>query len=228
MTEALKGNRGGTTRLILLLLIPAVLAFWMNIGFHYIAPFQGGFLLKWLPTGLLALLVYLHRESVPGFFLFAALLLQSVGDVILDFDRIGYVLPSIGFVVIGHVFYNITFLRDRSSFADISTGRKVLMGVVVLYSVSFAAYLVMHLKPVMLVPVMLYSVALTGVVVTSILANYKTIWITVGTLIYVVTDSTLAYHIFIDRIPGEHFITWPIYIGGQVLIVYNYLKEKTQ
>ena len=204
--------------------------FWANTGFGFYRPYKGSFFIKSIPTVVLAILVYRHRTSLSEFYLFCAILLQSVGDVIIDFDRTANVIPAMLFTAMAHTMYNATFLRDRKVLSIVPSAKKVLALFLGLYGLLFGAFLIYNValkqEWLMLPLIGVYIVLLTGVAVNALLANFRGSWIALGAVFYIITDSVLGYHLYVSPIHGNHFWTWPMYYSGQLLITLNYIREK--
>lgn len=204
----------------------AAVVFWINIGTGTYRPYLGSFIMKWIPTGILALMVYRHRRTWQEFFLFLALLLQSVGDVILDFDRIGNVKWAIGFIISAHIAYCVFFFLEKEKRAPLSRSRKIAAVVVAIYGIMAGAYFFSNSGGLMRIGVSLYALAITGAAILSLRAGYRSILIFAAVLMYIFTDTIVAYSEFVGVLKGSHFYTWPIYYLGQMLLVLVYLKEK--
>lgn len=217
----------GPARLNLLLALGAIASgagFWLSIEFR---PYTGSFLVKALPTIFLCAAVIVNRRSNQSWFLLAGLLFQMGGDMILDFDRSGNIVPAMGLVCLAFVLYNLTFLQDLGTLAAIPTGRRVLFGGIVLFALIVGGVIVINLRPLMIPAVLTYVLLLAGMGITSLWANYRSVAVTLGCLLYMITDAAIGVNEWVQEIPGAHFFFWPIYFAGQILIAQGFIKEKT-
>ena len=98
-------------RRVLLLSIFLSLIFWICSAFP---PFAGRFILKASPILALALMVWNRRQSQQETLLFAGIIFHSLGDMLLDIDRVGLFLPALVTFLCGHIFYILTFKPDVS------------------------------------------------------------------------------------------------------------------
>ncbi len=199
--------------------------FWLNIGFALLKPSTGSFILKWIPSALLAFLVFAHRDRSRAYFIFCALLLQSAGAVVLDFNRTGNVLYSLIFTAGAHImnagaFYpGINFSRDVKKLS--------IAGVFLAYVIAYGSFIAGHVPSRMFVPVILYMTALSVSVLSGILSRRS--WLIIlGLLCFVLDDSVFSWHLFISPIPPNHFITWPSFITGQTLITIGFISRSDE
>lgn len=199
------------------------LLFWANIGFGLLRPSNGSFVLKWLPTLLLAWIVFQHRETPRSLWLFTGLMVQSLGAIVLDFDRIGYVLYALAFTAVAHVSFAGAFRPTRANLANLPRTRQIAAAVFVLYALSYGSYAAIHsASRGMQLPVIVYMLCLSAGTLAAILSG-KHWMVPLGMAMFVLDDTVFSYHLFISPIPPNHFITWPSYIAGQVLITMGFV-----
>ncbi len=203
---------------ILLVAAGLALLFWANIGFSVLRPTSGSFLLKWLPTGLLAWLVFQHRSSPRSIWLFTGLLVQSLGAVILDFDRIGYVLYALAFTAVAHLCFAAAFAPTKAALRELPRVRWILAVVFLAYALSYGSFVALRAGTRgMTLPVLIYMLCLSAGALSALLSGRS--WLAfAGMAMFVLDDTVFSYHLFVSPIPPNHFITWPTYFTGQVLI----------
>lgn len=221
LTQSLSKNQ----RLLLAAAGTLALIFWLNIGFSILRPATGSFLVKWIPTAILAGLVFAQRSSWGSLVLFFALLTQSLGAVILDFDRHGYVLYALGFTALAHIMFGAAFLERRNNWANIPSARKACLAIFLCFALVYG-YIVSGNAPArMQIPVIVYMFCLSFAVVSSIVSSNA--WaVFFGMLCFVFDDSIFSYHLFIAPIGPNHFITWPSYMAGQALVTLGFLTRR--
>lgn len=212
-------------RRILLAGVIAAILFWFNIGFAVLRPSTGSFILKWIPSALLAFLVFRHHTDKRSFLFFCALLIQSMGAVILDFDRVGYVLYSLGCTAAAHLCFTGTYFPGIAALRSIPVSRWILLAVLLAYCVLYGAYIATHVPSRMFIPVIAYMVVLSAAAGMSLISGYPILLIA-GMLFFVLDDSVFSWHLFVSPIPANHFITWPSYIAGQTLVTLGFLQGR--
>lgn len=221
LTQSLSKNH----RLLLALAGILAVAFWLNIGFSILKPATGSFLVKWIPTAILAGLIFSQRRSWGSLVLFFALLTQSLGAVILDFDRHGYVLYALGFTALAHLLFGTAFLERRNAWKDIPVARRICLGIFLCYAIAYGTVVAQSAPSRMQIPVIVYMGCLSFAVVSSIISS--NVWMVIlGMLCFVFDDSIFSYHLFIAPIGPNHFITWPSYMAGQALVTLGFLSQE--
>lgn len=198
--------------------------FWLNIGFGLLQPATGSFILKWVPSAILAFIVYRHRTSWRSFLLFCAVLIQSIGAVILDFDRSGYVLYSLAFTGLAHLCYCAQFLPTVETLKKMRPVRWLLVLALLVYALLYGSFVADHLPTRMQWPVIFYMILLTLAGSLGILSGLSWL-VVVGMLFFILDDSVFSWHLFVSPIPANHFITWPTYIAGQTCIVLGCIRR---
>lgn len=212
----------GSNRVALLVSVLAALIFW------FCPPFAGKFILKAMPVFALALIVWNHRKSRQEILLFIALLFHSLGDVLLEIERVQLFLPAVGAFMLGHIFYILTFKVDISSPLTLSTLKKVFVSGVILFVIVMGIVTVPHLEAHLVAPVVLYMIVISTMVICALLVNYRTAWISAGAISYLLSDSLIALNTFVHPFAGSASIIWPMYYLGQFLIVIGFLREKAK
>lgn len=212
----------GSNRLALFSSILAAVIFWVS------PPFAGRFILKAIPVLALALIVWNHRKSRQETLLFIALLFHSVGDVLLEIERVRLFLPAVGVFLLGHVFYILTFKASLPLNLSLSTARKFAASGIILFTIGMGAVTVPHLKTPLVAPVVLYMMVICAMTICALLANYRTAWISSGAISYLLSDSLIALNTFVQPFTASAYLIWPLYYLGQFLIVIGFLREKAK
>jgi|TARA_B100002003_G_C13922647_1_gene448557 uncharacterized membrane protein YhhN len=215
---------GSLGKALLLLSVLFAIAFWVSI---YFQPVPGSPVLKWFPVGLLSLYMFLGPKSKQRWALALGLFFHSVGDVILDFKQENLFLVAVGGFLIGHLCYIVMLLPDVRRGVEWTKGKVGFLLGILGYAVLIGWILLPKLAPGMIPPLAVYMVAIAAMVVLTVLPGYRGKWITVGALLYMGSDTLIAYNQFVSHVPGSHYITWPAYYGGQALIMIGFLREKS-
>ncbi len=146
--------------------------------------------------------------------LFIALLFHSFGDVLLEIERVQLFLPAVGAFMLGHVFYILTFKADITSIHGLSATRKMSASAVIVFAIIVGIILVPHLEALLLAPVVLYVIAISSMAIFTFLANYRTAWISIGAISYLLSDSIIAINTFVHPFSESTYIIWPMYYLG--------------
>jgi uncharacterized membrane protein YhhN len=215
---------GSLGKALLILSVLFAVAFWVAI---YFRPVPGSPILKWFPVGLLSLYMFLGPKSKQGWALAFALFFHSVGDVILDLRQENLFLVAVGGFLIGHLCYIAMLLPDVRAGVEWTKGKIGFLVGILAYTGLVAWILLPRLAPGMIPPLVVYMIAIGAMVVLTVLPGYRGKWITAGALLYMGSDSLIAYNQFVSHVPGSHYITWPTYYAGQALIMIGFLREKS-
>lgn len=146
--------------------------------------------------------------------------------MLLDIDRAGLFLPALVTFLIGHIFYILTFKPDVSFSRALSNATKFLIGAILLFATILGIILLPKLESHLLVPVLIYMAAITAMTICSVLANYRTAWISLGALSYLLSDAMIAVNTFVQPFGASALLIWPTYYLGQLLIAVGFLREK--
>ncbi|MDP8980188.1 MAG: lysoplasmalogenase [Acidobacteriota bacterium] len=175
-------------------------------------PYPGSAFIKGFSVAALAWMAY--RES--SLLLGTALLLSSIGDVLLDLDPGLFVFGLCAFLS-AHVLYTAVFIRHRARPFAPSGARIALMVITAGYAALFARWLIPGLGS-LAVPVAIYICAITAMVLSALLARFPTSLPVLGTFLFYASDSILAIDRFKTRVPMRGFLVWTTYYFAQYLI----------
>lgn len=216
---------GSLGKALLILSVLFAVAFWVTI---YFQPVPGSPALKWFPVGLLSLYMFLGPKSNQRWALAFGLFFHSVGDVILDLRQDNLFLVAVGGFLIGHLCYIAMLLPDVRRGVKWTMGKVGFLLGILGYTALIGWILLPKLEPPgMIPPLVVYMVAIAAMVVLTVLPGYRGKWITAGALLYMGSDTLIAYNQFVSQVPGSQYITWPAYYGGQALIMMGFLREKS-
>lgn len=220
-------------KVYLFLLIPAVI---LSLTFGLPLVFD---LLKPLIIPILIFEVYQRSKSWGGDqplfrWLYAALVLSWLGDVFLMFESenglffilglASFLLAHIGYIV------SMTLTSDVPFSSSIKSPRA-------LYIILIAGYAVVFLKTLypglgeMQVPVFLYAFVIMSMIAVAVMRSAPGSRVVLaGAMLFVVSDSVLAYAKFMDAFTGSREFTMFTYMLAQLLLVQGFLwavKERT-
>jgi uncharacterized membrane protein YhhN len=148
-----------------------------------------------------------------------ALCLCAAGDAFLHLDRQNYFIPGLVSFLIAHLIYVWHFWQKRTFN---STGIKA-MAVPIFMAGLLAIKLLPHLGA-LTVPVLIYASAICAMGVAAALAGPRPGLGYLGALIFIISDSTIAWDKFIEPIPMAGLIIMITYYLGNYLIALGMLK----
>jgi len=155
-----------------------------------------------------------------------ALVFSAAGDVSGDSGTSGF-LPSIAFFGVAQILYAVTFAR-RFTF------RMSRVPVVILYIIGISI-MIIHLSgspklidPVLKTMVFAYITVISAMALTAIFCGSCSIILPIGALIFVVSDSCIAWDRFISPFPNAGFWVMFTYGLAQFLITMGLLHPKSK
>lgn len=182
-----------------------------------------------LPILLIA--VYFSTRFSSKKILLTALTFSWIGDIVLLFANQGELYFIVGLVafLISHVFYIVLFNKQtvtKSISNKISFGAGI--GLILLYFFGMITTLGPKLGP-LTVPVVVYAVVISSMLYFALKGSYQ--WnaipyqsVLVGALIFIASDSILAFNKFYQPIPYASFLIMITYLAAQYGIVWGILN----
>ena len=144
-------------------------------------------------------------------FLLLGLIFSLGGDTLLMFqDQPGFFVFGLSSFLVAHIFYTLAFFRTNRKNHEIPLIKRQgwVMVLIVAYGILFFREIKEDLGS-MIGPVMLYTMAIT--VMLLLAANrFKKVsdgsywWVLSGALLFVASDSILAWNKFVDQIDMSH------------------------
>ncbi|MDW5288213.1 lysoplasmalogenase [Formosa sp. PL04] len=184
------------------------------------------------PALLVTLIMFFYKtsKSIDPFvkrFTLLGLIFSLIGDILLMFDNINSMFFTLGLsaFLIAHIMYILVFLKDRRAYKK---GFFFLVALT-LYGLIFLHFLKPNLGS-LLTPVIIYVLAILGMTTTAFLRQKKGsetsyYLILIGALLFMLSDSLLAIHKFINPIPFEHILIMSTYGIAQLLLVLGIQKS---
>jgi len=202
-------DRGLTGIELGLLALSALLGLaYLGDGFGLTAPYPFNVVLK--ASGIVLLGVF---AAVRGHWLLAAgLLLGSAGDVFLALEPTQTAF-GIGAFGLGHIVYILLFadVLRRSA----SRGLPGYLAAAIL--AIFGAIMLVALQPhfgELRIPASIYNAIIMLMAILAVLGRAPALAI-IGALLFVVSDSVLAWRMFADALPWGGPVVWVTYYLGQ-------------
>jgi uncharacterized membrane protein YhhN len=158
-----------------------------------------------------------------------------IGDVLLIFDKINelfFIGGLLGFLV-GHIIYIFCYrmLRSSPSSKELLGSQKVRFSFpIILYGTGLVAILYPSLAELK-IPVMIYALAITLMAITALLRYGRTntksfVFVFVGALLFVFSDSVLALNKFKQPIANAGLLIMVSYCAAQFFIVQGALVHE--
>jgi uncharacterized membrane protein YhhN len=197
----------------------AVLFLALLVPFH---PYPGSFLLKAMPAGVLAAIVFRNKRSPSGILLGIGLLLSLAGDVALDLDRTRYFITGLCAFLTAHLFYIAAFTHwfgwSWSRFPGV---------IAVAFYAGVLAVLFQGIPGDKYIPVMLYLGAISLMVMAAICVRPLVPLIVAGTAVFMISDTIIAINKFMHPIPYSTFFNIGLYFVAQFMIVRGFLQYRS-
>jgi len=185
-------------------------AFILSLG---LAPYPGDALFKVAPIVCLLLAVSLTPGASMRRWIMLALILSGCGDVLLE---LGYFVPGLGAFLVAHLFYLCAFCRNlRFTLPGL-----FVVAAMIFCSLAFSWLLTPHLGELQLA-VSIYMLVIVGMATAAILGRGNHAWVAAGALLFVVSDSLIAYNRFVEPIPGARYWIMLTYYAAQYYLTWD-------
>ncbi|MFH6970986.1 lysoplasmalogenase [Flavobacterium petrolei] len=195
-------------------------------GKEEIAWFFKPFLLPFL-----ILAVYVHERFITKKVLLTALTLSWIGDIILMFADKGelYFIAGLIAFLLSHIFYIILFSKQLKIYLKKS---KIIFWIGVTAIAFYLIVMMLILLPSLgdlKIPVFVYALTISIMLLFALkgFMNWHkpaSIYILVGAIIFVASDSILAFDKFHAPLQYSSFLIMATYLLAQYLIVIGILK----
>ncbi|OAB29783.1 Uncharacterized membrane protein YhhN [Flavobacterium fryxellicola] len=182
-----------------------------------------------LPFLLLA--VYTHERFVTKKILLIALTLSWIGDIILMFADQGklYFIAGLLAFLLSHIFYILLFSKQLKIYLKKS---KIIYWVGVTAIAFYLIVLLLLLLPSLgdlKIPVFIYALTISIMLLFALkgFLNWQkpaNIYILIGAIIFVASDSILSFDKFYAPLQYSSFLIMTTYLIAQYLIVVGILK----
>ena len=196
------------------------------IGREDITWFLKPFLLPFLIVA-----VYFHQRFLSKNTLLIALTLSWIGDIILLFADKGelYFIGGLVAFLFSHIFYIVLFNKQLKMY--LKKSRTIYwMGIttIISYLLIMMGVLMPHLGDLLL-PVFVYAMTISIMLLFALkgFLNWQkpaNVYIFIGAIIFVASDSILAFDKFYAAVQYNSFLIMSTYLGAQYLIVKGILK----
>lgn len=190
---------------------------YLALGALYIStlpvlPYSFAFAVKAAP--ILLLLGLAWQKTVPPIRLFfvCALGFSALGDVFLALEA-QWFLFGLGAFLCAHLAYQGYFWQH------IHYKGVYLLPIAVM--VGFCIVMLVVLQPhlgEMLIPVVVYLTVIAAMVISAILASHLSLWLVVGAVMFAISDSILAYNMFVEPFAAANYLVMISYYLAQGML----------
>lgn len=201
-----------------------ILAYIINYGMNVVFAAKkhktGCFITKALITPIL-LVIYLAGNRTPETTVVCAILFCFLGDVLLEFSHL--FLVGLSAFLAGHVFYIICFINDISDFTSVPLWLYMFVIVYALYGFFFCSKLsIQDTKMRIAAPAYCGVILLAGffsLLRWGSVTDYSFFMVFAGTLLFIMSDSILAYNRFQKRTRHGGIWVMSTYCAALLLII---------
>lgn len=183
----------------------------------FAAAYPFSWLVKILPMLLLISFCLMRKTSKAEKVFIAGLMLSTVGDFVLDFDRENWFIYGLGSFLLAHLCYLFSLKPVKFK----------RLGIVLLYALYGIGMLVL-LWPVLgelLIPVVIYMSVLLIMGIATFISAKSNVWLVLGGLSFIASDSLLGIDKFYMTIPNGGFFIMISYYFAQYSLVRGFFGE---
>nr|WP_139242049.1 lysoplasmalogenase [Aquimarina spongiae] len=182
------------------------------------------------PAIVCSLLIFLilRKTTIPLFrfnYLLMGLILSLAGDIFLLFQGQLFFILGLVMFLFAHIFYILLFVKD------IAFGQKSKLFLVLTTVYGFGLFFLLYSNlKAMLIPVIVYMIVILGMANTSYFRSQEVgkksyLFVLMGALVFMLSDSLLAVNMFYTSLPYSHIWIMSTYALAQLLIVYGIIYQ---
>ncbi len=170
---------------------------------------------------LIALYLSFKQTILPNWYYILALIFSLFGDVFLMFKSNDLFIPGLASFLIAHIFYILLFIKES----------KILRWptlIILIVTISYLSFLKPYLSNELILPVSMYCIviSLMGIVaVNRKKSSFGYSLISFGALLFIISDSLIAFNKFIENLPQSSFLIMSTYGLAQLFILLGFLKK---
>lgn len=168
---------------------------------------------------MVLILIYAFEQSLPKrkaahYWIMAGIAFCMIGDATFHWFLIGLFA-----FFIGHVFYTIGFLKHWR----FSLTRAFFAIPLILFAIWLGYQLVNHLQAdgetSLIVPILVYMIIMMLMSFTALMTGNR--WAILGSLLFIISNSLLAWNMFITSFSGAGNLIMLTYYSAQFLIAHS-------
>lgn len=149
-----------------------------------------------------------------------ALAFSAAGDAFLAADGDRLFIPGLASFLVTHLLYAAIFVRTTPGGGVTGVGRKIMLVIIPLFAVSYAAFLWPHLGA-LAIPVIAYIAAIVAMAMLSL--RVAAVTVPLGAISFMISDSLIALEKFVWHADWVGPLVWITYALAQLLIAHGLL-----
>ena len=173
----------------------------------FFAPLSFKWLIKISPIICLIAVAVAQFKVRTVKYLIGGLVFSIAGDVFLALPNEAFFVYGLGAFLVAHLFYIASML-------PLGLHRENAVSAYALYCLIMMTVLISHLGH-LLIPVLLYMFVLLFMGVASVLSKKSNVWLVLGGIGFVVSDSVLGIDKFFTRVPQASLLIMVSYYFAQ-------------
>lgn len=144
----------------------------------------------------------------------AALVCHCIGDLLIELpgNSILYAIPAF---FVGHSIYIATLQKNRFAVSELNLPRALAMMAFSIYGAAFTHALTTKTSGVIQCAIPVYSLAISTMFLLACMQKENALRVFLGALLYVASDNIIGANMFVTKIPGANYLSWPLYFLGQ-------------
>ncbi len=183
-------------------------------------------IIKGLAVSILAAIALSLVRGRGRMLLSIALLCSSLGDILLALRNGNYFVFGLLSFLVAHLFFITLWLRHWATPLETTGKQKLLIVALIL----FLAAMLWWLLPIpgLSLPVAIYMCVLTTMVMIAALADFKSNWVVIGALLFLLSDTLIALSTFKHVVDGKlaGLLIWSTYYLAQYFIAVGFMAEQ--
>ncbi|RLA04086.1 MAG: hypothetical protein DRQ47_03970 [Gammaproteobacteria bacterium] len=185
-----------------------------------VEPYPFSWIVKLIPMAILIFITFGQLQTTAHKLFLTGLIFSSFGDFFLDYDRVNWFVYGLLSFLIAHLFYMMSFVPIE---------KKRLIPVL-----GFMLYGIVIMKVIgpglgeLLIPVFAYMAILLMMGITTLLSKKSNIWLIIGGLSFILSDSLIAVNKFHMDIPFAHTFVMATYYFAQFSLVKGMFNQSEE
>lgn len=178
--------------------------------------FSFGWVFKIIPIALLILIIVKEKKNKLNLFILG-LVFSLLGDFFLEYDRVNWFIFGLGSFLVAHIFYILAFFPIKKR-KNINVVYYLIYGFLMFFIISPGL-------DDLFIPVLVYMTVLLIMGIITLISDQSNIWLVLGGVSFIVSDSMIGIDKFSTPIPFAAFFIMLTYYTAQYLLVKGFLKK---
>src|SRR3990167_1520516 len=148
----------------------------------------------------------------------AGMLFHCFGDGLIELPGKSLIPAMLTFLV-GHSINIARFQKNRFSLSELNLPRVLAMAAFTIYGAAFTHLLTTKTSGVIQYAIPIYSLAISTMFLLACIQKERSLRVFLGALLYVASDNIIGANLFVKKIPGANYLSWPLYFLGQRMML---------